>query len=97
MLVIVLKTCVVALFLLMVVRAFQSGSTLDRVLGGYLLVGLVLLFTLPALIASSWLTLGACAYLASQVLTSARVVSRALPLLGGVLVWMLYFAKAAGV
>ncbi len=90
MTVVILKVCVTSLYLLMAVRAFQSGTTIDRLLGVYLLAGLVMLFTLAKSIATACLLAGAAAYLVSQVLTSARWVSRALPLLAAVLTVALY-------
>ena len=91
MLVTWLMVAVTALTLLMAVRAFQSGTILDRVLGGFLLVGLVLLFMAPDSIAVCWLAMGASFYLISQIITSARMLSRALPLLNAFFLAALYF------
>ncbi|MCB1701646.1 MAG: hypothetical protein H6985_04180 [Pseudomonadales bacterium] len=76
----------VALFSLMALRAFRSGSPLDYLLGGSQCVGVLLLmseWTLPG----AWLLLvSAVAYLVSQVMTGARPISRLLPLAGAVAV-----------
>ena len=88
----VLTVCIVALNAVMAVRAFQSGTTADRLLGAVLIVGLILLFTIPVLFSAYWLIAGAGAYLVSQVMTSARLLSRGLPIvagtLAGVLCWV---------
>ena len=87
---ILIKVSIAVLVALMGVRAFQSGTTWDRFLGTVLFAGLLVLFLAPRLIAVGWL-LAACGwYLTSQILTSARLVSRALPVLAGALVILLY-------
>ena len=48
---ILLKASIAVLVALMGVRAFQSGTTWDRFLGSVLLVGLLLLFLAPKLVA----------------------------------------------
>jgi hypothetical protein len=85
----VLKVCIAALNALMAVRAFQSGTTTDRLLGSVLIVGLILLFTIPELFAAYWLIACASAYLISQVMTSARALSRGLPIVAGMLAGVL--------
>ena len=69
-----------ALFCLMAFRAFRSGSALDYVLGAAQCIGVVLLFTAYHELACYLLLLTAFAYLLSQVLTGARLISRLLPL-----------------
>lgn len=73
---------VVALFALMAVRAVRSGSVLDYLLAATQCIGLVLLFSAYREIACYLLLFTAFAYLVSQVLTGARLVSRLLPLAG---------------
>ena len=85
----IVKVCVVVLYALMAVRAFQSGEKTDRLLAAVLVIGLILLFTIPITLATYWLIACAGAYLISQILTSARVLSRGLPILAGALVWVL--------
>jgi hypothetical protein len=79
----------VALNGMMAVRAFQSGTKADRLLGAVLLIGLILMFTVPEQWAAYWLIACAGAYLISQVMTSARPLSRGLPILAGVLAGLL--------
>lgn len=85
----VLKLCIVALNAVMAVRAFQAGTITDRLLGAVLITGLVLLFTTPVSFAACWLIACAGAYLISQILTSARLLSRGLPVLAGLLAGVL--------
>lgn len=73
---------IAALFSLMAFRAFRSGSPLDYLLGATQCVGLLLLFGNFRQLAYYLLLLTACAYLLSQILTGARLVSRLLPLAG---------------
>lgn len=86
MMLLAVKIGITGLFSLMGVRAFQSGTGMDRLLGAFLLAGLLMLFLAAEMVAVGWLLLGAAWYLVSQVLTSARLVSRALPVLAGALV-----------
>ena len=90
---VILKVGVTTLFLLMAVRAFQSGTTVDRLLGAYLLAVLAILFTAALPVATVFLLAGAAAYLVSQVLTSARWVSRTLPLLAAGLTVAMYAVR----
>ena len=77
-----LVTAGVALLVaLMGVRACQSGTAWDRLLGVVLFAGLLLLFLAPRLIAVGWLLAACGGYLTSQILTAARPVSRVLPVL----------------
>lgn len=71
-----------ALFLLMALRAFKSGSKSDYVLAAVQCFGLLLLLSTYIQYALYLLLLSAAAYLASQVVTGARPVSRLLPLIG---------------
>ena len=74
---------VTALFALMAFRAFRSGSRLDYLLGAVQCVGLLLLLmTNFRTFALGLLLVTALAYLASQIVTGARVISRVLPLAG---------------
>ena len=87
----ILKLGIVALNTVMAIRAFQSGSYPDRLLGATLVVGLILLFTAPVLLSTCWLIACACAYLTSQILTSARLLSRVLPILSGLFAGLFYW------
>ncbi len=73
---------VAALFLLMALRAFRSAGTTDYLLGAAQCIGVLLLFSTYRQFALYILLLTAGAYLISQVMTGARVVSRLLPLAG---------------
>jgi hypothetical protein len=73
---------VAALFCLMAVRAFRSGSTIDYLLGATQCLGVLLLLGSYRQLALYFLLLTACAYLLSQILTGARPVSRLLPVAG---------------
>ena len=73
---------IAALFSLMAFRAFRSGSPVDYLLGATQCVGLLLLFGNFRQLACYLLLVTACAYLMSQILTGARLVSRLLPLAG---------------
>ena len=92
----VLQGCVVLLYAVMAARAFQSGTTADRLLGVVLLVGLILIFTVPTPVAAWWLIACAGAYLISQIMTSARMLSRGLPMLAGVLTAAWCWCSEAG-
>jgi hypothetical protein len=72
------------LFSLMAFRAFRSGSAMDYLLSATQCVGLLLLFSDYRVFASYLLLITALAYLLSQVLTGARLISRLLPLAGAV-------------
>ena len=58
--------------------------------------GVMLLLLVPIPYAGSWLVACAGAYLISQIMTSARPLSRGLPILAGVLVGALIWLAAAG-
>jgi hypothetical protein len=74
---------VAALFSLMALRAFRSGSTVDYLLGATQCVGILLLLLSDFRQLACWLLLAtACAYLLSQILTGARPISRLLPIVG---------------
>jgi thiosulfate reductase cytochrome b subunit len=67
----------------MAFRAFRSGSAVDYLLGATQLAGVLLMLLSDFRQFASWLLLAtAFAYLLSQVLTGARLVSRVLPLAG---------------
>ena len=73
---------IATLFLLMAARAFRSGSRTDYLLGIAQCLGVLALFS-PLQHWALLLLLGtACGYLASQVVTGARTISRLLPLAG---------------
>lgn len=74
---------IAALFSLMAFRAFRSGSAADYLLCATQLVGVLLMLLSDFRQFASWLLLAsAFAYLVSQMLTGARLVSRLLPLAG---------------
>lgn len=89
MLTTILLATTFALYALMALRALQSASFWDRVLAAALVVGLALLVVLPGPVASAWLLGCALAYLVSQVNTGARPLSRALPVVAGLLAGVL--------
>jgi hypothetical protein len=67
----------------MAFRAFRSGSAVDYLLCATQLVGVLLMLFSDFRQFASWLLLAsAFAYLVSQMLTGARLVSRLLPLAG---------------
>jgi hypothetical protein len=77
---------IAALFLLMAFRAIRSGSTTDYLLAATQCVGVLLLLSPYRDAASYLLLLTAAAYLVSQILTGARLVSRLLPLAGAAVI-----------
>lgn len=87
----IVKVCVVTLYLIMSIRAVQSGTMTDRFLVAAMLIGLVLLFVAPLPFSACWLIACAGGYLISQVVTSARMLSRGLPLLAGALTGVLWW------
>lgn len=87
----IVKMCIVTLYLLMSVRAIQSGTMNDRLLVAAMLIGLILLFVAPLPLSACWLIACAGGYLISQVVTSARMLSRGLPLLAGTLTGVLWW------
>ncbi|MFT6275314.1 MAG: hypothetical protein ACJAZ0_001408 [Halioglobus sp.] len=88
-----LKLCIVVLNAVMAFRAFQSGTLTDRLLGAVLVIGLILFFTIPTSFSACWLMACAGVYLVSQVMTSARPLSRGLPILAGALAGVLCWAS----
>ena len=78
----VIYIVVAALFLLMAFRAFRSASTMDYLLGATQCAGLLLLLTNYRDLASYLLLITAIAYLLSQIVTGARLISRLLPIAG---------------
>jgi hypothetical protein len=72
---------VAALFLLMAFRAFRSASAMDYLLGATQCAGLILLINYRDL-ASYLLLITALAYLLSQIVTGARLISYLLPIAG---------------
>jgi len=80
---------VIALFSLMALRAFRSGSNSDYLLGAVQFIGVALLL-FKYTHGASYLLLGtAFAYLASQIATGARPVSRLLPIAGAISIMVL--------
>jgi hypothetical protein len=77
---------IAALFLLMAFRAIRSGSTTDYLLAATQCVGVLLLLSTYRDAACYLLLLTAVAYLVSQILTGARLVSRLLPLAGAAVI-----------
>ena len=73
---------IAGLFALMALRAVRSGSAVDYLLAAVQCLGIALLFSRYREPGLYLLLLTAAAYLASQVLTGARRLSRALPLAG---------------
>ena len=73
---------IAALFLLMAFRAFRSASITDYLLGATQCVGLLLLLTNYRDLASYLLLITALAYLLSQIVTGAKLISRLLPIAG---------------
>lgn len=96
MAIVVLKIGIVLLYLFMAVRALQSGTTTDRFLCAALLLGVILMFVVALPLSACWLIACAVAYLASQIMTSARLLSRGLPILAGLLVGTLWWISGAG-
>jgi hypothetical protein len=78
----VMDIVVAALFSLMAFRAFRSGSAADYLLGASQIIGVLLLLSPYRQFALYFLLATAAAYLISQVVTGARVISRLLPLAG---------------
>lgn len=82
---------ILILFSLMALRAFRSGSATDYLLCGAQCIGLLALLSNYRQIGSYLLLITALAYLASQVVTGARPLSRLLPI-AGALFTLLYVA-----
>ena len=79
------------LFGLMAARAFRSGTATDYLLGGVQCPGLLSMLGDYRQIGAWLLMVTSVAYLASQVMTGARPISRALPIVAA-LVIALYLA-----
>ena len=79
------------LFALMALRAFRSGSATDYLLCGAQCLGLLAMLGNYRQIGSYLLLITALAYLASQLVTGARPMSRLLPI-AGALATVLYIA-----
>ncbi len=77
---------IAALFLLMACRALRSGSATDYLLAAVQCVGVLLLLSPYRQAAAYLLLLTALAYLVSQILTGARLISRLLPLAGAAMI-----------
>ena len=84
---------ILVLFSLMALRAFRSGSATDYLLCGVQFIGLLAMLSNYRQIGAYLLLITALAYLASQVVTGARPISRSLPI-AGALVTVLYIAAA---
>ena len=82
---------ILVLFSLMALRAFRSGGATDYLLCGAQFIGLLAMLGNYRQIGSYLLLITALAYLASQVVTGARPISRSLPI-AGALVTVLYIA-----
>jgi hypothetical protein len=82
---------ILILFGLMALRAFRSGSTTDYLLCGAQFIGLLVMLGDDRQIGAYLLLITALAYLASQLVTGARPISRSLPI-AGALVCLLYIA-----
>ena len=82
---------ILILFSLMALRAFRSGSATDYLLCGAQIIGLLAMLGNYRQIGSYLLLITALAYLASQVVTGARPISRSLPI-AGALVTVLYIS-----
>jgi hypothetical protein len=77
---------IAALFALMAFRAFRSASRTDYVLAGTQCLGLLLLLSDYRQFGLYLLLITAVAYLVSQIVTGARLVSRSLPLAGAAMI-----------
>lgn len=82
---------ILILFSLMALRAFRSGSATDYLLCGAQFIGLLAMLGSYRQIGAYLLLITALAYLASQVVTGARPISRSLPI-AGALVSVLYIS-----
>jgi len=77
---------ILILFSLMALRAFRSGSATDYLLCGAQFIGLLAMLGDYRQLGSYLLLITALAYLASQVITGARPISRLLPIAGALVV-----------
>lgn len=87
---------VLLFFGLMVLRAFRSGSAVDYLLGGAQVVGLLVMLGDYRQIGAYLLLITALAYLASQVVTPARPISRLLPIAGALVIMLYLLADREG-
>ncbi len=82
----VIDVVIALLFSVMAFRAFSSGGATDYLLGAAQSLGVLLSWSHYHDIARYLLLLTAFAYLVSQILTGARVISRLLPMAGAVMI-----------
>ena len=88
----IVDSIIAALFALMAFRAIRSASVTDYVLAGTQCVGLLLLLSDYRHFGLYLLLITALAYLVSQVLTGARLISRSLPLAGATMILLALLA-----
>ena len=88
----VVHIIIAALFALMAFRAIRSASVTDYVLAGAQCVGLLLLLSDYRLVGLYLLLLTALAYLVSQIVTGARLISRSLPIAGAAIILLALLA-----
>ena len=79
-------TIIAALFALMAFRALRSASVTDYLLAGTQCLGLLLLLSNYRQFGLYLLLITALAYLISQIVTGARLISRSLPLVGAAMI-----------
>jgi hypothetical protein len=84
----VVHTIIAALFALMAFRAFRSAGVTDYLLAGTQCLGLLLLLSNYRQFGLYLLLITALAYLISQIVTGARLVSRSLPLAGAAMIML---------
>ena len=82
----VVHTIIAALFALMAFRALRSASVTDYLLAGAQCSGLLLLLGSYRQFGLYLLLITALAYLISQIVTGARLISRSLPLAGAAMI-----------
>jgi hypothetical protein len=82
----VVHAIIAALFALMAFRAVRSASVTDYLLAGTQCLALLLLLGNYRQFALYLLLITALAYLISQIVTGARLVSRSLPLAGAAMI-----------
>ncbi len=76
----ILKLAISVVFGIMAVRAWQSASQSDCILAAAQLLGVIAMLVFDTSLALYFLLVTCAAYLLSQVLTGARVISYVLPL-----------------
>lgn len=87
---------ILILFGLMALRAFRSGSATDYLLCGAQCFALLAMLVDYRQIGSWLLLITALAYLASQIVTGARPISRSLPIVGALVVVFYLVAHSGG-